>query len=60
MNGSPFIGGLMLNVLPVKSTEWGGAKQFSLLMALWWQGVTHALCGRKLASIIFKVPASVK
>lgn len=55
MSGSPFIGGLMLNVLPVKSAERGGAKQFSLLMALRWQGVTHA----PLVFGISKVPASV-
>lgn len=60
MSESPFIGGLMLNVLPVKSAEWGGAKQFSPLMAVRWQGVTHALHRGKLVSIIFKVPASIK
>lgn len=60
MSGSPFIGGLMLNVLAVMSAEWGGAKQFPPLMALRWQRVTHALCDGKLVSIIFKVAASVK
>lgn len=61
MSGSPFIGGLMFNVLPVEAAEQGGAKQFSPLMALRWQRLTHAQCGGKKKCFLsfFKSPSDL-